>query len=295
MEKFLTLTLSFEGSNADNHAIDLYDVSSALLGFERTLALTTHLILNQEVITQAPSLKNAQIMSFPSKEGSWKMTVGVILTGAYALGTLSNDSPLGHLVFSAYDYVISESLGVHVDYNKSLGVLYEESKNKDLPKIEEYQLDSIRDKCINSIKEMHRPIFKSNTADKLKIFATLDEKELPLSTDFTHSTYAYLKEDIKGKEITDVECVVSSYNINTKKGRVSVKLLGRTVPFELHKSIENDKKILEILLRNFQRNGLREKNEEIENIKITVLPILSINNHLKQYVVYNISDINSSN
>jgi len=89
MEKFLTLTLSFEGNSADDHAIDLYDVSSALLGFERTLALTTHLILNQEVITQAPSLKNAQILSFPSKEGSWKMTVGIILTGAYALGTLS--------------------------------------------------------------------------------------------------------------------------------------------------------------------------------------------------------------
>lgn len=288
MENLLTLTLSFEGKTADQHAIDLYDVSSALLGFERTLALTTHLILNQEVITQAPSLRNAQIMSYPSKEGSWKMTVGVVLTGAYALGTLSNDSPLGHLVFSAYDYVISESLGVHVDYEKSIGVLYKESQNKKLPQIEEYQLDSIRDKCVNSIKEMHRPIFKTNTAEKLKIHGVLNEKELPLSTHFTQDTYLYLKEDIRGKEIIDVECAVSSYNLNTKKGRVYVKLLGRTVPIQLDKSIENNKKVLEILLRNFQRNGLREKHEEVENIQMTVLPILSINNHLKQYIVYNI-------
>lgn len=291
MENLLTLTLSFEGKIADKHAIDLYDVSTALLGFERTLALTTHLILNQEVITQAPSLKNAQILSYPSEEGSWKMTVGVILTGVYALGTLSNDSPLGHLVFSAYDYIISESLGVHVDYDKSVGKLYEESQNKTLPKVEEYQLDAIRDKCINSIKEMHRPIFSTHTADKLKIYGTLNQKKLPLSTEFTLHTYLYLKEDIKGKEIVDVECVVSSYNINTKNGRVYVKLLGRTVSIQLHKSIENDKKILKILLRNFQRNGLRDKNEEVDNIQMTVLPILSINNHLKQYIVYNISKI----
>ena len=291
MKNILTLELSFEGNNADNHIIDLYDVSSSLLGFERTLALTTHLILNQKVITQAPSLKNAQILSFPSEEGSWKMNVAVVLTGAYALGTLPNDSPLGHLVFSAYDYIISESLGVHVDFDKSIGVLYEESQRKHLPQIEEYQLDSVRDKCINSIKEMHRPIFKSNTANKLKIVATTSDKELPLSIVLTQSTYAYLKEDIAGKEIIDVACVISSYNINTKKGRVYVKLLGRTVPFELHKSIENDRRTLEILLRNFQHNGLREKNEEIESIQLTVLPIMSINSHLKRYIVYKISDI----
>lgn len=291
MNKFLTLTLSFEGKTSDNHAIDLYDVSSALMGFERTLALTTHLILNQEVITQAPSLRNAQIMSYPSEEGSWKMTVGVILTGAYALGTLSNDSPLGHLVFSAYDYVISQSLGVHVDYDKAIGILYEESKNKKLPKIEEYQLDAIRDKCINSVKEMHRPIFKTNTAEKLKIYGVFNQEKIPLSIDLTQDTYLYLKEDIEGKEIVDIECAVSSYNINTHKGRIYVKLLGRTVPIELHKSIENNREMLKVLLRNFEKNGLRDKKEEVSNISMTVLPILSINNHLKQYIVYNISKI----
>ncbi len=78
-------TLSYKGSAADKRHIDLYDASQALVGFQRPLALTTHLVINGEIITQAPSLKGAQVLALPAEEGSWKMAA-VILTGAYAIG-----------------------------------------------------------------------------------------------------------------------------------------------------------------------------------------------------------------
>jgi len=44
-------SLSFEGDRADRHELDFYDAAQAMLGFQRSLAITTHLVLNGKVIT----------------------------------------------------------------------------------------------------------------------------------------------------------------------------------------------------------------------------------------------------
>src|SRR5271169_4830616 len=121
----LRFTLSYEGRLATERAIDFYDVAHALAGFQRTLALTAHVIINGEVITQAPALKGAQIVALPPEDGSWKF-VALILGGLYSLTQAPQNSVIGHSTTSAYDYVISEALGFHVDFTKTLGQQYEE-------------------------------------------------------------------------------------------------------------------------------------------------------------------------
>jgi hypothetical protein len=54
-------SLVFEGEEADTNRLDFYDAADALTGFQRSLALTTHLMLNGEIIVQAPSLRGARI------------------------------------------------------------------------------------------------------------------------------------------------------------------------------------------------------------------------------------------
>jgi len=218
------LTLSYSGGDTEEHAIDFYDVAQALEGFQRSLALTVHLVLNGEIITQAPSLRGARILALPAEDGSWKITAGLIFTGLYALGTLSNDSPLGHLVYSVYDYVISESLGVHVDYDKSLGQLYEESKEKKLklsvPR--QSQMDSLMEKCIFAITEMHRPIYKSGSASGASIVVNVRGQKLPLHARLNAETYEFIHETFESEEAEVIEGRVSSYNSNTYKGRIYV-------------------------------------------------------------------------
>ncbi len=159
--EIIKFELVYEGGAADEHLIDLYDVSQALIGFQRSIALTCHLIINGEIITQAPALKGAQILAHPADEGSWKM-VATVLAGIYMIGTAPKDTPLGHIVYSAYDYIVSESLGIHVDYDKSLGELFEEynQNNPNKVKIEQHKLDSLMEKCNTAITDIHRPIFK---------------------------------------------------------------------------------------------------------------------------------------
>ncbi len=100
MPQQIQFTLSYTGKNADENEIDLYDISQALIGFQRSLALTTHLILNGEIITQAPSLKNAKIFSTPPEEGSWKIVAGIgIMTGGLYNLVIWNRRTLHNLIF----------------------------------------------------------------------------------------------------------------------------------------------------------------------------------------------------
>ena len=173
------------GSDSELHRIDLYDISQALIGLQRSLALTTHLVLNNEIITQSPSLKGAHIYAMPPDEGSWRIKVAIIAgtaTALYNLGTAPKDTPLGHLIYSAYDYVLPESLGVHVDYDKTLGQLYKESRGEGqkLPPPREPQLDSLIEKCSSAIREIHRPIYKTQTADSASIVASVENRMLRL-------------------------------------------------------------------------------------------------------------------
>ncbi len=121
----MDVLLKYEGKLADDHELDFYDAARALAGFQRSLALTTHLVLNGEIITQAPSLKNARIIVTTPQPWSWEV-IASIIGGAWVLGTATKDSPLGHLLYSVYDYVVSQALGFPVDYNKSLYQQYKQ-------------------------------------------------------------------------------------------------------------------------------------------------------------------------
>lgn len=284
--------LSYSGADADSHEIDLYDVSQALVGFQRSLAITTHLILNGEIITQAPALKGAQILAFPSEEGSWKIKAGIIVIGtaAYHVATAPNNTPLGHLVYSAYDYVVSESLGFHVDYNKSLGQLYEESKKKNinLPEVRESQLGSVIEKCSTAITEIHRPIYKTKTATTARISADINNKKVPLSPVFSFETFQYIIEEFTGDEIVVIRGYVSSYNSNTFKGRIYVPDEERPISFELSEAVRGEESI-QLIVDSLRANALRGFDAEPYEVYCKAQRVTTKSGHLKKYKVLAIS------
>jgi len=190
----LQVELKFVGNLASQGEIELYDVAQAIIGFQRTLALTTHAVINAEVITQAPSLRGAKILALPPEEGSWKI-IAALVGGIWAGGQASHDSVVGHLLYSAYDYVISESLGVHVNFDESLGQTIERAReaNLSVPKISESRLDSVQEKCEASIKLMHRPMVAQESAESAEIYFRGDGiGHRPISTNLDFDTYEYI-------------------------------------------------------------------------------------------------------
>ena len=161
------LKLKFDGGLSENHVLDFYDAARAMTGFQRSLALTTHLVVNGEIITQAPALKNAEILVTTPEAGSWEI-VATIVGAAWVMGTAGKDTPLGHLLYSVYDYVVANTLGFHVNYEKSLYETYKESLTE--RNITPEKLDSLMEKTESSISDMHRPIVASESANEGRLF-----------------------------------------------------------------------------------------------------------------------------
>lgn len=223
-----TLRLTFHGEEADQHVADMYDVATAIMGFQRSLAITTHLVINNEVIIKAPSLKNARIYTKSIQKGS--ITIAAIVVGAagagYKIGTAPKDTPLGHAVRSTYDYIVRRCFGVPVDYEKTI---YQQMEAMGKIAPTEAKLESVVEKCENPLLEMHRPIIFSQTVGygELEVLASQPPVYL------TKASYGAIKESEEGKNLEDFEGVVSSYNSNTFKGRIYLLSERRPIPFEI--------------------------------------------------------------
>jgi len=225
----MIIILQYDGALADEHIIDFYDASRALVGFQRTLALVTHLVVNGEVITQAPALKGAQIVTLPPEEGSWE-NAAMIAGALFTIGSVGKDSPVGQVVTSIYDYVLYETMGFHVDYDKTLQQQHAEYLREH--NINQPKLNSLIEKVEPSIVDMHRPIVASKSATKARIFKGKNADN-QLGPEMGILTADYLAAEVKSEKADGFVGVVSSYNINTFKGRLFVFEEGRPIAFEL--------------------------------------------------------------
>jgi hypothetical protein len=282
------ITPSYSGRRSDQNEIDLYDIGQALIGFQRSLALTTHLILNDKIITQAPSLDGAQILALPAAEGSWKLTAAVLVT-LWTIGTAPKDSPLGHLISSAYDYVISETLGFHVDYNKTLGQQYEQFKGRDsaIKRLPQSRFDSLIEKCETAVREMHRPISKSETATVANLSARVGEADYGIGRPLTYETYEYIAFTERSLDVFEYVGRVSSYNINTFKGRIYVETEGRPIPFELADTAKGARNILAVT-SSLRANSQKNRTDEAD-INFNAFRNVSRSGRLKSFLITEVS------
>lgn len=234
------IKLKFEGNLSDNHVLNFYDAARAMTGFQRSLALTTHLVMHGEIITQAPSLKDADILISTPSPGSWEIIASVV-GAAWVAGTASKETPLGHMLYSIYDYVVKNTLGFHVNYEKSLFQSYREGlENRG---ITPEKLDSLMEKTESSISDMHRPIVASESAKSARLFRLSRSGLDQIGPDMTLLSYDYISRTIKSDEISRHKGLVSSYNVNTFKGRIFIPDEQRPIPFELSESARISKNI----------------------------------------------------
>lgn len=288
MSAIANFTLSFEGGLAEDSRLDFYDLAQAIEGFQRSLALTTHLALNGEIITQAPSLKGANIIVHPAEIGSWKMTA-TILTGLYFATTAPADTPLGHFVGSLYDYAVSQTLGFHVDYEETLWKQYLDNQDKDnsIAYFEVTKVDSLIEKIENPIKSIHRPIAYSETAESAGIYYNVGKSSKKVQRDLDIETFNYVKSTRMDERTSIIQGRVSSYNINTYQGRIFDFELRRPIAFELSDGARNISNISRIT-RSLNANALSKARGE-GDIKCSVIALRSKTGIVKKYIIIDIN------
>jgi hypothetical protein len=292
----MEIELVYKGLTADSGRVDFYDAAQALQGFQRSLALTTHLVLNGEVIVQAPSLRGAEIYLETIEEGSWKVKAA-IAAAFWAIGTAPKDTPYGHLIWSAYDYVISETLGFNVNYDETLGQSYQKyqaQKNNQIPILKQSRFDSLIEKCEKAVLDMHRPIIASKSAKRAEIYRCVGDEYPKIRGNFTEATFEYLVDSIQTSSPEVIEAKITSYNSNTFKGRCFNKEIGHPVPFDLSPDSRTDEAI-DAITESLTLSARRSSHgTEVGTIMLKVLRNESKKGRLKSFYVIEVNPLHGA-
>ena len=171
-----------------------------------------------------------------------------------------------------------------------LGQLYREHNEKQLEiqKIEQHQVDSLIEKCSTAIKEIHRPIYKTKTAETAKISTTISNETIPLESTFSIDSFHYLSEEFVQELPVIVVGVISSYNSNTFKGRIFISEEGRPVTFELSETCRNQQTI-RLVIASLSAYANNDVPSDWSHIYCKVWRNMSRSGHLKSYSVVSIS------
>lgn len=233
-DALIKVGLTYKGGTAASGVLDFHDANQALEGFQRSLALTTHLVVNQEIITQAPALKNARVFVRPPIQGSFSIAafIGAGAYAVYQIGTAPKDTPLGHVIYSTYDYVVNLLTGARVNFDESLGETLEKNGKT---KITANKIDSLAEKLERPIINMHRPIIGASKVD-VGLLGKIENDSIPEIVQINQRTFEFVNFSKKSDLPKTIEGYVSSFNINTFKGRLFVPEQGRPIPFELNSS-----------------------------------------------------------
>lgn len=282
----IEVELRYTGNLADLNRLDFYDASRALAGFQRSLAIVTHLALNGEVITHAPALRGAQIITEAPSEGSFRSKAWIVIGGVFAVGSVGKDSPVGQVVTSLYDYVLSETMGFHPDYGKTLQAQYAE--HLAAKKITPEKIDSAVEKAESGIANMHRPIFASKTATMADIHSKPERgPSRKLGPDMSMLTHEYIAHTTRAPDPNTIVGVISSYNINTFKGRIYSQEHQRPIAFELVPSAQQAR-IINLITRSLRLNAA-DRNDRRALIQMEAHRLESSTGRLKALQVVNVS------
>lgn len=210
-----------------------------------------------------------------------------------AFGLAPPDTQFGWLAKSAMEYVIQETLGFTPNFDETLGKQIDEFRAidgaRELPKdLSQSRFDGVIEKCENGLKEMHRPIVFSGTADKAQIEYHVGSRAGLLKGHFDTETYQYISQTVKKDTVEIFEGVVSSYNVNTYSGRVYVPSLNRTVAFELDKNARYRGAVdaITLSLRRNANQKVLQPGSTISDIQLFAYRNESVSGRLKRaYVI----------
>lgn len=281
----INLELKFTGKLANENKIEMYDAWQALAGFHRSLAITTNLIITGELISRSQSLQHAEIFLKPIEIGSWKSVVA-ITAGTTALLTASTDSLGGHLVFSAYHYVIKKATGIDVDYDD--GALQEQLRRRKTTTgkaINIERLDKVVERCEGSVLKMHRPIAISGSAEKGEIYCYGPRLIAPIKlAEINRSTHSYVANPTQSSSPQLLRVKISSYDIRTFSGRAHVYgIKDRVLVFELVNCCKEPKQI-ELIIESMKIHA-NDSNDDASFIFFKCQGIETIDGQLRNLLV----------
>jgi hypothetical protein len=228
-----SFSLIFEGGDADNVRLDLYDASQSYYGLARVLSVLGHYYLTEEIIVQAPK-SSIDLYIIPPAEGSFKQTVlAGAAGGILAAPFTSFVSVMVERWFPRSDPQIEQVITLLKEQNE----LLRDSGQAATPgrdEVEEYlethktEADVLRSVTANSFKAVFRPIGRSAEIGVL----TAGNQGAPVGA-INQSTLKLIEADRLDPDTITILGVVNSFSRSSKTGVMFSKDVGRGFRFQV--------------------------------------------------------------
>lgn len=213
-----SVKVRYEGGDADEHRLDLYDGTASIQGVAQAMQIATHAFVNGKLIAKAPAIKGAKLYLKPSKPGSFLLDIAVLITANPVVGGMF----VSYTAAPFYDFlkmIFGKAIGIQDSKPDTIAVLRALEKNEPF-------FDEVAEVMEGSLQRAHRPI--GDGIDQIQI-------ERPRSNLITLNENT--KDWVNTRDVTPLENGrtgnVTRYNAITRNGRIYVDQLNRIVPFKL--------------------------------------------------------------
>lgn len=218
MTKRTVVTLRYEGQEADNGELNLYDSAESLKGLALTLGRIAHSFVNgNRLQKRGAHPHNADVFHVAAKKGCFEQVAEVEFQQAIVdfMGPRK-------VVWNFWDYLnYTVSTAIGEDYEPTTEYV------KQLAESDSSPFEEVAETIEEPLKRLHRPIIKNSVFTAA--FVREDQEQIIFNMDSAD----YVETSDINDALEHFTGQVTRYNLNTGHGRVYVDELRRIIPFKI--------------------------------------------------------------
>lgn len=248
------LTIPFKlrltGKDADEHKVASYLGTRTLHGFSRSVQIVTQAYLNQEAVSRATALHDAELFLTGAKAGSFTFDFRMDVFRKKAGVTLNRDT-FFDFCSTVFSRATGQSFAPQTHYVRTI----DDDQESDL-------IDMTVEQVEESLKVAHAAIDGSVEG------ISFERPRAGSQTFFDHETKLYIESSLKSDVNRRYTGHVTRFNSITGNGRAYINALNRVIPFKLEQEfLEGKRGFLTWSLHG--SNVHRAKNLNLDALEIT--------------------------
>lgn len=204
------MEITFDGGEADNHRIDLYNGSESLSGIGRAANLVAHYVATGEVRFRSPYSDRIRFYLSGTEEGS----LSILIAEVSRVG-----SEAQNLIAKARTSKLLQRV-----MKRATGQAEEAALRADGIEYPAGDIDALAEAATPGLRRAHKWI---DSGKKSITVSPDDAPKIKLNSD----TKDYLETEEFSEDTDLLDVSVGALNVNARTGRVYFHNMGRTVPF----------------------------------------------------------------
>lgn len=262
------LELIFDSGDNVFNGLDLYYGADSIGGLAEAVALTTHAIVNENVVKQTPSVKGFNLNFKNSFVGSFRQKIELEFNEEESIRVIK------YIGMDAYIELLKLHLGIPMGgttklENRKAIKWYDRMKDS----------DELLDRLKRPLERIHHPV----TGQGYKIALMKSRTQL---ISFDKNTSNYLTAETKSPHTKTIEVAVSRFNARRGTGRFIDDVDSESISFS-PKSIK--------LMPRSQKNALADSlkrlaNDSLFKLKVVVTEVIAFDGRVKHYILHSVDE-----